>query len=144
MNITELISRFDLKPHPEGGYFKETYRSESATGIYYLLGKGDSSSFHRIKSDEMWHFYSGDPLIVVEIDANGEIKETVIGPNTTFQYVVPAGVWFGAYLPKGSEYALVGCTVAPAFNFKDFEMGNKEELLKQFPKASIAIQQICK
>ena len=140
--MKDLIKQYDLKPHPEGGYYKETYRSEACTGIYYLLGKGDSSSFHRIKSDEMWHFYSGDPLIVVEITEAGDVKETVLSPKTTFQYVVPAGVWFGAYLPEGSEYALVGCTVAPAFNFADFEMGNKAELLAKYPKARVLIEKL--
>lgn len=138
----DFISHLDLKPHPEGGYYKETYRSKDSTGIYYLLAKGDKSRLHRIKSDEMWHFYSGDPLVVVEITSTGVVKETEIGPKTTFQYVVPANTWFGAYLPEGSEYALVGCTVAPAFEFVDFELGDKASLLKEFPQASSIIEKL--
>jgi len=133
-----------MLPHPEGGYFRETYRSEFSTGILYLLGKGDQSGFHRIQSDEMWHFYQGDPLIIVEIDSNGEIRETEVGPQTNFQYVVKARTWFGAYLPSGSSFALVGCTVAPAFHFKDFEMGSKLELLGQYPKANAMIKRLSK
>lgn len=126
-----------MLPHPEGGYFKETYRSlemthtsrgerSVATGIFYLLEKGQSSSLHRIKSDEMWHFYAGDPLIVYEKSIDGSIKETVLGSDfkrgQLSQYVVPAGTWFGAYLPEGSQYAFVGCTVSPGFDFNDFEL----------------------
>jgi len=87
----KLVQIHHLLPHPEGGYFKETYRSEYSTGIFYLLTQGQKSKFHRIKSDEMWHFYQGDPLIVVEITAEGLIKETRLDENNS-QYVVAAGV----------------------------------------------------
>ncbi|MBA2404917.1 MAG: cupin domain-containing protein [Bdellovibrionales bacterium] len=137
----ELIQTHGLLPHPEGGFYKETYRSEFSTGIFYLLLKGQKSSFHRIKSDEMWHFYGGDSLSVVEITADGKIKETVLN-NKNVQYVVPAGVWFGAYLPVGSEYAFVGCTVAPAFHFSDFEMGDKARMLAEFPVAKVMIEKL--
>ena len=135
--IDELIKFYGLIPHPEGGYFLETYRSPEktntasgersvSTAIMYLLTKGQSSRLHRIKSDEMWHFYEGDPLIVFEKEDDGQIKETILGQNfqenQKFQYVVPANRWFGAYLPEGSDYALVGCTVSPGFDFKDFEL----------------------
>jgi predicted cupin superfamily sugar epimerase len=145
MNIIHnLISRFNLSPHPEGGFFAETYRSESSTGIYYLLGQGDQSCFHRIKSDEMWHFYSGDPMVIVEINQKGEIKETELGANATFQYVVPANTWFGAFLKDKSQYALVGCTVSPAFHFSDFEIGLKEDLLRNFPHCKLMIERLTK
>lgn len=139
--IEKLIEAHEMLPHPEGGYYKETYRSEFSTGIFYLLRKGEKSSLHRIKSDEMWHFYSGDALIVAEITESGDVKETRLDKNNV-QYVVRAGVWFGAYLPEGSEFAFVGCTVAPAFHFKDFEMGNKELLLKEFPNAHSIIDKL--
>lgn len=139
--IEKLISTHDLLPHPEGGFYKETYRSEFSTGIFYLLTQGQKSSFHRIKSDEMWHFYGGDSISIVEIQNNGTVKETLLDKNNV-QYVVPANVWFGAYLPEGSEYAFTGCTVAPAFHFKDFEMGEKEKLLSDFPKAKSMIEKL--
>lgn len=140
-SIEEIIQTHQLIPHPEGGYYKETYRSEFSTGIFYLLGKGQKSSFHRIKSDEMWHFYGGDSLIVVEIKADGMIKETRLDKKNV-QYVVPAGVWFGAYLPEGSELAFVGCTVAPAFHFEDLEIAKKDQLLATYPKCSEMINKL--
>lgn len=137
----ELIEFYQMLPHPEGGHFKETYRSQEvtqtsrgersvATGIFYLLEAGQSSSLHRIKSDEMWHFYAGDPLVVYEKASDGTIKETILGTDfksgQLSQYVVPAGAWFGAYLAPGSQYAFVGCTVSPGFDFNDFELVAKE------------------
>lgn len=139
--INELVKMHNLLPHPEGGFYKETYRSEFSTGIFYLLTKGQKSSFHRISSDEMWHFYDGDSISIVEITDQGKVKETRLN-KTNPQYVVPANVWFGAYLPDGSEFALTGCTVAPAFEFKNFEMGNKEKLLKEFPNAKAMIEKL--
>ncbi len=137
----EIISTHHLIPHPEGGYYKETYRSGFSTGIFYLLGSGQKSSLHRIKSDEMWHFYEGDSLIIVEIIDNGEVKETTLNRQNP-QYTVLANHWFGAYLPSGSAFAFTGCTVAPAFNFKDFEMGDKNLLLKNYPKAKLIIEKL--
>ncbi|MBC7540662.1 MAG: cupin domain-containing protein [Bacteriovorax sp.] len=140
-NVEELILVHKLLPHPEGGYFRETYRSEFSTGIFYLLSKGQKSSFHRINSDEMWHFYGGDKIAIVEITNKGTIKETILDKNNV-QYLVPAGVWFGAYLPDDSEYVFTGCTVAPAFHFKDFEMGEKDKMLIEFPKAKMMIDKL--
>jgi predicted cupin superfamily sugar epimerase len=139
--IEEIIQTHQLLPHPEGGFYKETYRSEFSTGIFYLLTKGQKSSFHRIKSDEMWHFYGGDSLVVVEITKEGALKETRLDKNHV-QYVVPAGVWFGAYLPEGSEYSFTGCSVAPAFHFADLEMGDKTKMLHEFPMAQIMIEKL--
>ena len=139
--IQELIQTHGLIPHPEGGFFKETYRSEFSTGIFYLLPKGQKSSFHRIKSDEMWHFYGGDSLTVVEITPEGMLKETRLDKNNV-QYVVPAGVWFGAYLENDSDYAFVGCTVAPAFHYEDFELAQKDEFLATYPQHARMIHQL--
>jgi len=151
----DIIDLLKLAPHPEGGYFRESYRAEGkvpridrnhSTAIYYLLEGDDCSKLHRIASDEMWHFYMGDPLVVVEIDSDGVVSETTLGTNLksgqTLQHVVPAKRWFGAYLPDGSEYALVGCTVAPGFDFDDFEMGERDALLKRYPDAKPAIERL--
>lgn len=89
----------------------------------------------------MWHFYGGDSISIVEITAQGEIKETLLNTNQV-QYVVPANVWFGAYLPDGSEYAFTGCTVAPAFHFSDFEIANKAELHNLYPNARKMIEKL--
>lgn len=133
------INHFSLLPHPEGGYYKETFRSEKSfqlegfegersicTSIYFLLEKGQTSALHRIKSDEIWYFHDGQTLEIIEIDSNG--NETIIRlgkdilNGEVLQHVVPAGIWFGARLAAHSEFCLVGCQVSPGFDFKDFEL----------------------
>jgi predicted cupin superfamily sugar epimerase len=162
-SVEQLIKTFDLMPHPEGGYFKETYRaSESAkqtalpkrfkgersfsTAIYYLLPEGAKSRLHRIASDEIWHFYLGGPLVVVEILSDGSSKKTTLGQDISkgqsVQYVVRAGNWFGAFPQEGTEYSFVGCTVAPGFDFSDFEMGDRSLLMAQYPNARKEIEQL--
>lgn len=136
------VEKLLLLPHPEGGYYRETYRSEEmcetkrgirpvATAIYFLLGKDNFSAFHRIKSDELWHFHAGDPLEVFEIDQNGELIVHLIGKDV-FQTCIKANSWFASRTRKGGEYSLVSCTVSPGFDFKDFEMGERNELVKTF------------
>jgi predicted cupin superfamily sugar epimerase len=155
MNVDLLVNKLKLEPHPEGGYFKEVYRSSDiithkalpegflgdrtiATAIYFLIEKNNFSALHKIKSDETWHFYYGDALEVIEIDENGVLKYTAIGNNLlageTFQYTVKANTWFGSRVKSGGKFSLVGCTVAPGFDFNDFELGKKEDLLKLFPQ----------
>lgn len=155
---TYWVHHLDLKPHPEGGFFKETYRSSIeeefsgflgkrslSTGIYFLLEKGNFSAFHRIRSDEMWHFYAGDPLIVHMIDSGGKYHKQLIGPKLdegqVLQFVVPAGVWFASEVEGRGEYSLVGCTVSPGFDFSDFELADKNFETK-FPKHRNLIQKL--
>ena len=143
------VEKLDLQAHPEGGYYKETYRAESqhqfegfstarnvATGIYFLLTQGNFSAFHRIKSDEMWHFYDGSPIEVICINEVGELSTIHLGLDVEHgevpQAVVPANVWFASRVTKG-DYALVGCTVAPGFDFKDFELAERKQLIEKFP-----------
>lgn len=160
--INDLIELYSLEPHPEGGYFRETYRAQGkipdeylsgyegercrATAILFLIPEGNKSRLHRLKSDEIWHFYIGGPLILVQISPKGEVEEVMLGKDVMagqkVQHVVPAGYWFGAYPCDGSKYSFVGCTVAPGFEFADFEMGNREELLTQFPHARDVIQKL--
>jgi hypothetical protein len=158
----ELIEQLELVKHPEGGWYRETYRSDEviqktalpgrfandrpvSTAIYFLLQSGDKSALHRIKSDEIWHFYSGDSLIVHVITPQGEYYPLNLGSNITagetFQCVVPAGCWFGAEV-SGVGYSFVGCTVAPGFDFDDFEMGNRDDLLKEFPNHKEIVQRL--
>jgi len=153
MNAADLVRQLGLQPHPEGGYFRETYRASEAiagpalprrfggersisTAIYFLLEAGQCSHLHRIKADEVWHFYAGDPLIVVEIDTAGRLKTTRLGGGPgeggVFQHVVPAGVWFGAIPAEGGRFALVGCTVAPGFDFADFELADGVALATEY------------
>lgn len=146
MKTIELINELGLQKHPEGGYYKETYRSKNklgnnrsvSTAIYFLLENGNFSAFHKIKSDELWHFYSGDCLEVIEIKDNGTVIRTLIGNNIDageqFQYCVKANTWFASRVKSGGAYSLVGCTVAPGFDFRDFELAKRIELVKQFPQ----------
>lgn len=149
------IEHYKMQTHPEGGYFAETYRSTEkipqnalpsrfkgersfATGIYFLLESHHISALHRIKSDEMWHFYAGCPLDVFMIDEAGNLTVFRLGNNPengeVFQAVVPAGVRFGSKPTLLNSYSLVGCTVSPGFDFEDFEMKSRGELLEMFPK----------
>ncbi len=160
---TDLISIYDLQPHPEGGYFKETFRSQGviegmghghhfpnkrnfATAIYFLIEKENFSAFHRIKSDETWHFYDGDALEVIEIDPQGELFRTSIGRDIkhgeTYQYTVKAGHWFASRVLKGGEFSFVGCTVAPGFDFNDFELALRDELMQLFPQHRQIIEEL--
>lgn len=157
------IKKLHLKAHPEGGYFRETYRSSDVleadqlperydaahsfcTAIYYLL-KGDQfSALHRLKTDELWHFYTGSPLTLHIISESGEYAQIELGSNfdkgEVFQTVVPAGNWFGATVDDSSSFSLVGCTVAPGFDFSDFELGNSKALIKQFPQHREVIERL--
>lgn len=157
----QLIKAFSLLPHPEGGYYKETYRSAEviettseefpnqrnySTAIYFLIEKDNFSALHRIKSDELWHFYEGDALEVIEIDLKGNLMRTHVGrdlqKDQTYQYMVKAGHWFGSRVVKEGNFSFVGCTVAPGFDFKDFEMAKRDELCKLFPQHSSVIQEM--
>lgn len=126
---------------------KQVSRSAS-TGIYFLICPGNVSRLHRIQSDEMWHFYLGGPMTVVELDNSHPdgYKATVIGQDITkgqvVQYVVKAGVWFGSYPNEGTLFSFVGCSVAPGFDFSDFELADRAELLTDFPKAATIIEKL--
>ena len=162
---SDYITHLHLQPHPEGGYYKETYRSAESitqqalpkrfggernfsTAIYYLLEEGDHSLFHKIKSDECWHFYAGSTLLIHMIDNGGNYYCIKLGPGIsdaeTFQFVVPAGAWFSAEPAPGSSFCLAGCTVAPGFDFADFEIADKSSLLKKFSQHIAIINRLSK
>lgn len=153
----ELVLAYGLREHPEGGFFAETYRAGGAvstpsgdrafsTAICFLLKRGEVSRLHRLKSDEVWHFYAGGPLTVAEIAPDGAVRTTTLGRGLSsghkFQHVVPAGTWFGAYPEPGSEFSFAGCTVAPGFDFADFELARRAELLERFPQAAGLIERL--
>lgn len=143
MDARFWVRKLGLKRHPEGGYYRETHRSDmqidvpglgkrsAGTAIYYLLERGRFSAFHRIKSDEIWHFYAGSPLALYVIDRQGRLQEMTLDRNAP-QAVIQAGCWFAA--STEGRYSLVGCTVAPGFDFRDFEMAKREELALRYPK----------
>jgi len=183
------IEKLGLEVHPEGGYFRQTYKAElrivpeasgrahavakgaarmgqpdlhgsrsASTGIYFLLEGENFSAFHRLRSDEMWHFYAGSPLLVHVLDPAGEYSSILLGGDAktgqVFQAVVRAGCWFAAELGQSPHlsqsplevelpsYALVGCTVAPGFEFEDFEMARREELQAMYPGQKEIIQRL--
>jgi hypothetical protein len=158
------ISHLALSPHPEGGYYREVYRAAESipkealpprysaarsfsTSIYYLLEAGDFSGFHRIKSDELWHFYGGDPL-ELHIVAGSEYQKVLIGRDLhaghSLQYVVPHGAWFASRPARGSVYSLLGCTVSPGFDFVDFEMGTPAAVFSDRPDLIASLGALCR
>nr|WP_299001113.1 cupin domain-containing protein [uncultured Allomuricauda sp.] len=162
-DIDFLIKKFNLQPHPEGGYFKETYRSVGAieenslptiyngkrnysTCIYFLLTSDTFSAFHKIKQDEIWHFYAGSPLKLFMISDEGDYSEQIIGADFKSgqfpQFVVPGGYWFGAKTLESDSYSFVGCTVSPGFDFKDFVLPSQAELLEKFPQHEAIIKEL--
>ncbi len=165
MDASYFINHLQLQPHPEGGYFKETYRAKEnipalalpgrfggersfSTSIYYLLRQGERSVFHKIKSDECWHFYEGQTLLIHIIENTGIYQCIKLGKNLangeTFQYVVPANTWFASEPAPRSLFSLTGCTVAPGFDFADFEIAGKKSLLSSLPEHSDIINRLCK
>jgi predicted cupin superfamily sugar epimerase len=131
-DVQRLVKRFELQPHPEGGWFRETMRTEHCTTIYYLLPAGHFSAWHRvIGADEVWHHYAGDLLALHVLDASGA-RRMVLGEDH-HHGVVPAGSWQAA-TPLGDRFSLVGCTVAPAFEFSRFELGTRAALTAAFPQ----------
>ncbi len=154
--LKEIIDHYQMQPHPEGGYFVETYRSSlvtqtsrgeraASTAIMFLITAESISHFHRLTSDEGWHFYGGDPLKLYQINPQGELSDITIGPNfkegQKLQHIVPAGDWFAS--TSHGEYSLVGCTVAPGFDFSDFEMAKKADLKVQFPQHAEILERFC-
>ena len=165
LTAKELVSLYHLATHPEGGWYKETYRSGElipsnalperfsakrafSTAIYFLLEQGNFSAFHRIKSDECWHFYSGGPLHVYVLLPDGNLQITALGNDIAageiFQFVVPANCWFASRPAPSSAYCFVGCTVAPGFDFADFEMAEANQLASEFPRHTAIIQELCR
>lgn len=150
-DVERLVSELRLAPHPEGGYYRETYRSaapvltpsgeqrSALTNIYFLLTGDTFSAWHRIDADETWHFYLGSDLIIFVINDDGEMKEQRLGPSGPWQTTVPAGCYFAAHVPDRSGYALVGCSVAPGFEFSGFELASRESLTMQHPQHAAKI-----
>lgn len=159
MNIKaqNLIRNYKLLPHPEGGYYRETYRSpeiinvdgkqrNTATAIYYLLNDGDKSNFHRLSSDEIWFFHEGEALEILTIDQRGDLIINTLGIDSELgsvpQLTIKAGTWFAARIKGGAGYSLVSCVVAPGFDFADFEMANKVRLCALFPHLKAEIEEM--
>ena len=119
-----------------------------STAIYFLLEQGNFSAFHRIKSDECWHFYAGETLLIYVLHPNGNLVVTRLGNDIangeTFQFVVPANCWFASEPAEQTHFSFVGCTVAPGFDFADFELAKAHELIAQFPEHEEVIRRLCR
>lgn len=161
--IEKIVDKLGLFPHPEGGFYKETYRSlgkinpnslpetilserNYCTAIYFLLSPESFSAFHRIKQDEIWHFYDGDVLEVHMISPEGRYSMVEVGRNFDNgeqpQFMVPAGYWFASRVKKGGDYSFVGCTVAPGFDFDDFELAECDLLTENYPQHRSIINEL--
>lgn len=147
--------KLGLAAHPEGGFYRQTYRADlilpaealspqfsgpraASTAIYFLLEGENFSAFHRLRSDELWHFYAGSPLSVHVIEQDGTHTKILLGSDLeagqTFQEVVKAGCWFASEVADRKSFALVGCTVAPGFDFEDFELAKRDVLARCYPQ----------
>jgi uncharacterized protein len=155
MTADEIINFFDMKPlEPEGGFFVETYRAAEkikksaipiplssdrniSTAILYLLPAGTISTFHRLKTDEIFHFYLGNSVTMIQLHPDGNCEEIILGSDILkgqkIQALIPKGTWQGSFVNEGGKFALMGCTVAPGFDPADFEQAQKAQLLRQFP-----------
>lgn len=163
MSAEYYIKKLGLEKHPEGGWYREVYRSNEtiknehlperfsgerhhSTSIYFMLTSDTFSAFHRIKQDELWHFYAGSTVTIYMIDNEGGYSEIMLGDNLdngdVFQCVIPKGVWFGASVNLPDSFSLVGCTVAPGFHFDDFELAKRRELLLNFPQYKGIIERL--
>lgn len=165
MQASDFVAALQMVPHPEGGFYAETYRAREVidqsalptrfggdrpfcTAIYFLLENQHRSALHRIQSDEVWHFYAGGPLTIYVIEpTTGTLSEIRLGNRLdrgdVFQAVVAAGSWFGAKPvgeADGAAFSLVGCTVAPGFDFADFELADRAAMLAQFPQHKTIIE----
>jgi len=162
-NAAYWIEKLGLEPHPEGGYYRQTYRAglvlaqaalpfpftgrrAVSTAIYFLLDGERFSAFHRLRSDELWHFYVGASLLVHVIDEDGRRSEIQLGSDPeageVLQAVVKAGCWFGSRVRDQKSFALVGCTVAPGFDFEDFELAKRDELVRRYPQHRQVIERL--
>ena len=149
---TYWIEKYQMLPHPEGGYYKELFRSElkidggwgtrnALTSIFYLLEGNDYSAFHRIKSDELWYYHAGETLLTHEIKASGELIIHTINAENPFAAIAP-GSWFASEVKDQKGYVLVSCAVAPGFDFADFELAETSALVKSYPQHDTLINRL--
>jgi uncharacterized protein len=159
MNAKEIVQKLGLIEHPEGGFYRETYRAAQAieteggeirnisTAIYFLLENDNRSLFHRIQSDELWFFHQGESLEIVLIE-DGVLRTIVLGnrfdAGEVLQAIIPANTWFASGVKNSNGYSLVSCTVAPGFDFADFELAKRENLIQVYPALKETIQKFTK
>ena len=147
-DVNTLKAQLQLEPHPEGGYYRQLYGND-ATGkkvistIYYMLTDSDISAFHRLHGvTEIWYYHAGDPLYLYVIDVEDNLTVHELSPKGEMQVVIHPEEWFAAEIPSKKGFCLVGCAVAPAFSFENFELGHKEALLQQYPQYAEIIERL--
>ncbi|MFA0961959.1 cupin domain-containing protein [Roseivirga sp. BDSF3-8] len=157
------IEQLSLKKHPEGGWYKEMYRAEGKisdekalshygsarhyyTSIYFLLNESEISAFHRLRSDELWYYHAGSSLTLYVIDQKGSLSTHILGPGVTrgehMQLLIPANSWFAAEVNNPLSYTLMGCAVAPGFEFEDFELADGSRLAEAYPEHEALIRRL--
>lgn len=156
---TDWIQHLNLQPHPEGGYYREVFRSaqqvtrppapvtrQACTSIYYLLEGADFSAFHRLQSDELWYFHKGEPLMIHAIEETGQYQQFELSDRSTgsLSLAIRAGWWFASEIPSATGFALVSCAVAPGFEFSEFEMAIANELTGRYPQHTELLNRLCR
>lgn len=150
MDAKHYIESLALEPHREGGYYRRLFGTErtadgSISSIYYLLEGRDFSAFHRLHGmTEIWYYHAGEPINIYVIDADGRLATHRLSPIDEMQVVILSGQWFAADIPSGQGFCLVGCAVAPAFDYADFELGKRQDLLNQYPQYASIINRLCR
>ena len=148
--MLHYIEKLGLLPHPEGGYYRQLYGNDetgkkTVSTIYYMLCDEDFSAFHRLHYVvEIWYYHDGEPLNIYVIDADGKLSVHNLSPEGEMQVVIMPEQWFAAELPGKKGFSLVGCAVGPAFNFENFELAKKSDLLKQYPQHKELIERLSK
>ena len=144
----KTIENLQLEPHPEGGYYRQLYGNDAISKkdistIYYMLTDSDISAFHRLHGvTEIWYYHAGEPLDLYVIDTEGSLTVHHLSPDGEMQVVILPEQWFAAEIPSKKGFCLVGCAVAPAFSFENFELGHKDALLRQFPQHAEIIERL--
>lgn len=159
MNASEYIDHLKLEAHPEGGYFRETFRGaekiqcaagerNAGTAIYFLLESDNFSAFHRLKNDELWYYHDGAPTIIHIIHPGGRLEQIIMGKNLSeghqLQVLLPSGTWFAAEVTGEKQFILISCSVSPGFAFEDFELAKADQLAKAFPEHELLIRRLCR
>ena len=145
----KIIEKLQLEPHPEGGYYRQLYGNDASgkkdiSTIYYMLTDSDISAFHRLHGvTEIWYYHAGEPLNIYVINTDGNLTVHKLSAEDEMQVVILPEQWFAAEIPSKKGYCLVGCAVAPAFNFENFELGQKDALIHQFPQHAELIGKLC-
>jgi len=155
MNIEQIVNALQLSPHPEGGFYKRTYQSDEqgniangkqrhfGTAIYFMLVAGNFSAWHRMKDhDELWHHYIGAPVTLYSIDPEGQLHKDVLSAfeeGGVPQLLMPRNRWFCAFVER--DFALCGCSVVPGFDFEGWELGDREQLIEEYPEHAALIEQ---